>query len=99
MSQKTRTKTYFELISQDEKTVQKESLKLKAQEAGLELNREIFDLTVKIKAQETVLTGLQRRIPYSVGAEYNATKILVELEERLEFAKAVKEDRFSDAGI
>jgi len=34
--------TYLELISKDEKTVQKENLKIKAQEAALSVAREIL---------------------------------------------------------
>lgn len=91
--------TYLQLISQDEKTVQKESLKLKAQEAGLELNRQIFNLTVKISQKEAEIAKLQRQIPYSVAAEYAATVELSQYNEQLEFAKAIKEERFADASI
>jgi hypothetical protein len=91
--------TYFQLISQDDKTVQKESLKLKAQEAGLELNRQIFNLTVKVSQKEAEITKLQRQIPYSVATEYVATAELTNYKEQLEFAKTVKEERFADASI
>lgn len=40
-----REKTYLELISQDEKTILKEDLKLKAQEANLEISREVLNIT------------------------------------------------------
>jgi len=91
--------TYFQLISQDEKTVQKESLKITAQEAALELNREILNLSVKIGRKETEITKLQRQIPYSVVAEYVATAELAFYNEQLEFAKKVKEERFADTQI
>ena len=91
--------TYLQLISQDEKTVQKESLKLKAQEAGLELNRQIFNLTVKVSQKEAEIAKLQRQIPYSVAAEYVATKELEEFKVQLKFAQTVKEERFADASI
>jgi len=91
--------TYFELISQDEKTVQKESLKITAQEAALELNREILNLSVKIGKKETEISKLQRQIPYSVGAEYVSTTELLNYREQLKFAKKVKEERFADASI
>ena len=91
----TQKPTYLELISQDEKAVQKESLKLKAQEAALELNREI----VKISQKQAEIAKLQRCIPYSVAAEYTANFQLSILEDQLDFAKTVKEERFSDASI
>lgn len=91
--------TYLQLISQDEKTVQKESLKLKAQEAGLELNRQIFNLTVKVSQKEAEIAKLQRQIPYSVAAEYVATKELEEFKVQLKFAQTVKEERFADVSI
>lgn len=91
--------TYLQLISQDEKTVQKETLKLTAQEAGLELNRQIFNLTVKISQKEAELAKLQRQIPYSVAAEYAATIEITQYKDQLEFAKVIKEERFADASI
>lgn len=91
--------TYLQLISQDEKTAKVEALKLKAQEAGLALNQEIFNLTVSISKKKAEITQLQKAIPYSVAAEYLATKALAELEERLEFTQTVKSERFGDATI
>lgn len=91
--------SYLDLISKDEKQVQKESLKLKAQEAGLELNREIFNLTVKISAKEAEINKLKRAIPYSVSAEYRAISELETYKAQLEFAKTIKEERFADATI
>ena len=49
--------TYLQLISQDEKTVQAGALKLTAQSAALELNREILDLSVKISAKKADATA------------------------------------------
>lgn len=91
--------TYLQLISQDEKTAKVEALKLKAQEAGLALNQEIFNLTVSISKKKAEIAQLQKAIPYSVAAEYLATKALAELEERLEFTQTVKSERFGDATI
>ena len=91
--------TYLQLISQDEKTAKVEALKLKAQEAGLALNQEIFNLTVSISKKKSEIVQLQKAIPYSVAAEYLATKALAELEERLEFTQTVKSERFGDATI
>jgi|SRR6187402_104150 len=91
--------TYFALISQDEKATKAESLKLKAQESGLALNQEIFNLTVDISKKNTQILALQRIIPYSVADEYRATKELTELEARLAFANTVKTERFSDSQI
>ena len=91
--------TYLQLISQDEKTAKVEALKLKAQEAGLALNQEIFNLTVSISKKKAEIVQLQKAIPYSVAAEYLAIKALAELEERLEFTQTVKSERFGDATI
>jgi len=91
--------TYLQLISQDEKATKVEALKLKAQESGLALNQEIFNLTVDISKKNTEISALQRQIPYSITAEYKATNELAELNKRLEFANAVKAERFSDSQI
>jgi len=91
--------TYLELISQDEKVLARESLVLKAQESGLELNRRIFDISVAISKTKASITALQRQIPYNVAEEFIATKHLAVLEEELAFAKSVKETRFGDATI
>lgn len=94
-----RKPTYLELISKDEKTQKAESLMLKAQEAGLELSRAIFNLNTDIAAAKTRLAATQKAIPYSVAAEYKAVKDLEQLEARLEFAQAIKSERFSDATV
>ena len=91
--------TYLQLISTDEKTVQKENLKIKAQEAALSVAREILSLNAEISLKRGEVEKSQRSIPYSVGAEYRATKELKELKARLEFATAVKDSRFTDATI
>lgn len=91
--------TYLQLISQDEKVAKAEALKLVAQEAGLGLNQEIFNLTVSISKKKAEIVALQKAKPYSIAAEYLATKALAELEERLEFTQTVKAERFTDATI
>ena len=91
--------TYLELISKDEKTVQKENLKIKAQEAALSVAREILSLNAEISLANSEVEKAQRAIPYSVATEYKAVKKLEELTARLEFATGIKDSRFTDATI
>jgi hypothetical protein len=91
--------TYLELISKDEKSVKVEALKLKAQEAGLEVTREIFNIKTRISNKNNELVSAQRAMPYSVAKEYAITKEVAELQAQLEFVQAIKEERFSDAAI
>ena len=91
--------TYLELISKDEKTVQKENLKIKAQEAALNVARDILSLNAEIGLRKSALEAAQRAIPYSVAAEYKLSKELAEFEARLAFANSVKDSRFTDATI
>ena len=91
--------TYLELISKDEKTVQKENLKIKAQEAALSVARDILSLNAEISLANSEVNKAQRAIPYSVAAEYKAVNKLEELTARLEFATAIKDSRFTDATI
>ena len=91
--------TYLELISKDEKEVKIEGLKIKAQEANLEVSRDIMNLKADIAAKSAQLTASQRQIPYSVSAEYRITKELAELQSRLDFATKIKSERFADAQI
>lgn len=91
--------TYLELISKDEKTVQKENLKIKAQEAALSVARDILSLNAEISLANSEVDKAQRAIPYSVAAEYKAVNKLEELTARLEFATAIKDSRFTDATI
>lgn len=91
--------TYLELISQDEKKVQKEGLQIKAQEAVLEVQKEIMSLNSSINKKKQVLAKAQRQIPYNPNSEYLVTKELVELESKLEFLTKLKEERFSDVTI
>ena len=91
--------TYLELISKDEKTVQKENLKIKAQEAALSVARDILSLNAEISLANSEVDKAQRAIPYSVAAEYKAVNKLEELTARLEFATAIKDFRFTDATI
>ena len=94
-----KTPTYLELISKDEKTVQKENLKIKAQEAALSVARDILSLNAEISLANSEVDKAQRAIPYSVAAEYKAVNKLEELTARLEFATAIKDSRFTDATI
>ncbi len=91
--------TYLELISKDEKTVQKENLKIKAQEAALSVARDILSLNAEISLANSEVDKAQRAIPYSVAVEYKAVNKLEELTARLEFATAIKDSRFTDATI
>ena len=91
--------TYLELISKDEKTVQKENLKIKAQEAALSVARDILSLNAEISLANSEVDKAQRAIPYSVATEYKAVNKLEELTARLEFATAIKDSRFTDATI
>lgn len=91
--------TYLELISKDEKTVAKEGLAIKAQEASIEVQREIMNLNSQIAQKKSAVTKAQRQIPYNVKAEYALTVELAKLEEALEFTQAIKEARFSDVSI
>ena len=94
-----KTPTYLELISKDEKTVQKENLKITAQEAALNVSREILSLSSEETALKSAVERAKRAIPYSVAEEYKATKKLEEVQARLTFANEIKETRFSDATI
>ena len=91
--------TYLELISRDEKVVQKENLKITAQEAALVVSKEVLAL----RSEEAVLKGelekVKRSVPYSLSAEWNVSQKLVKVQERLEFANGIKDSRFSDATI
>lgn len=91
--------TYLELISRDEKVVQKENLKITAQEAALVVSKEVLAL----RSEEAVLRGelekVKRSVPYSLSAEWNVAQRLVKVQERLVFANNIKDTRFSDATI
>ena len=91
--------TYLELISRDEKVVQKENLKITAQEAALVVSKEVLAL----RSEEAVLKGelekVKRSVPYSLSAEWNVAQKLVKVQERLVFANDIKDTRFSDATI
>ena len=91
--------TYFEFISQDEKTVKIEALKLKAQEAGLEVTKELFTLNSELAKAKSELALAKKRIPYSVLAEYQITSRIEDLEAKIKFVTAIKTERFSDATI
>lgn len=91
--------TYLELISKDEKTVQKENLKIKAQEAALNVARDILALNTEVSLKRSALESAQRAIPYLVATEYRIAKELAELEARVEFATTIRESRFTDANI
>ena len=95
----TRVPTYLELISKDEKTVQKENLKIVAQEAALNVSREILALSAEETSLKSEVERAKRAIPYSVAVEYKTSKKLEEVQNRLEFANEIKSNRFSDATI
>lgn len=91
--------TYLQLISQDEKQAKTENLKLKAQEAGLEVSRSLFELGSALAKKKTALAFAQKQIPYSVVAEYTLTQDIKEIEAKIEFVTEVKNTRFGDAQI
>lgn len=91
--------TYLELISQDEKAVKREGLAIRAQEASIEVQKEIMNLNSAIAKAKNVLVAAKRQVPYNVNSEYLATNSLTELEAKLKFVKAIKTVRFSDVTI
>lgn len=91
--------TYLQLISKDEKEVKLEGLQIKAQESSIEIQREIMSLNSEIARTRALIAKSQRMIPYSVKAEYTLVQKLVEATKKLEFAKAIKQQRFSDVSI
>jgi len=91
--------TYLQLISKDEKEQKVEGLKIKAQEANLEVSRSIMNLKADIASKTSQLLAVQRQIPYSVSTEYAVTKELTELNAKLAFAEEIKATRFADAQI
>lgn len=96
---KTKTPTYLALISQDEKQAKKESLNIKAQEASIDVQREIMDLNSQIAQKKSAISAAQRQIPYNVKNEYKLTVDLARLQEALEFTQEIKKTRFSDVSI
>ena len=91
--------TYLELISKDEKTVKVEALKIEAQRASIGVQTVVLELNGKISLAKIALSAAQKRVPYSVQAEYDAAQDLERLEAKLEFAKTIKDERFSDVTI
>ena len=95
----TTTPTYLELISRDEKVVQKENLKITAQEAALVVSKEVLALRSEEAVLKSELEKVKRSVPYSLSAEWNVAQKLVKVQERLVFANSIKDTRFSDATI
>lgn len=91
--------TYLELISRDEKVVQKENLKITAQEAALVVSKEVLALRSEEAVLKSELEKVKRSVPYSLSAEWNVAQKLVKVQERLVFANSIKDTRFSDATI
>lgn len=91
--------TYLQLISKDEKKVQKEALAIKAQEASIEVQREIMNLNAQIAQKRQAIAAAQRQIPYDVKSEFKLTSDLARLEEALSFTQAIKGERFTDVSI
>jgi len=91
--------TYLELISQDEKEVKIEGLKIEAQRASIGVQTVVLELNGKISLAKIALSAAQKRVPYSVQAEFDAVQALESLESKLEFAKTIKDERFSDVTI
>ena len=95
----TTTPTYLELISRDEKVVQKENLKITAQEAALVVSKEVLALRSEEAVLKSELEKVKRSVPYSLSAEWNVAQKLVKVQGRLVFANSIKDTRFSDATI
>jgi hypothetical protein len=91
--------TYLELISQDEKAVKIEGLKIEAQRASIGVQTVVLELNGKISLAKIALSAAQKRVPYSVQAEFEAVQSLESLEAKLAFAKTIKDERFSDVTI
>ncbi len=91
--------TYLQLISQDEKTQKTEALQIRAQEASLDVQREIMNLNAQIASKKNDLFGVQRQFPYNVKNEYKVCADIDKLEEALAFAQEIKKVRFSDVSI
>lgn len=91
--------TYLELISKDEKAVKLEGLQIKAQEASIEVSREVMNLNSQIAKKTSQVVAAQRAVPYNVVNEYKLTKELAELGNALEFVNTIKKSRFADITI
>lgn len=91
--------SYLQLISQDEKAVKAEKRVITAQESALELNRAIFTLNSDISKLTRQINTAKRQIPYSVSTEYALAQKLKEAQTKLDFAQAIKAERFADAQI
>lgn len=89
--------TYLKRISQDDKTVKKENLKLTAQEASLEISREILATNSNISKLKIALDKANRQIPFDVNQIYKVTNAITAQEEKLAFITKIKEEDFSDA--
>jgi cell division protein FtsL len=92
-------KTYLELISQDEKSVKIEQLKIEAQRASISVQTDIMELNSAIATKKIELSRLKRCVPYSVRAEYEVSLQITDLEDKLEFCQNIKSERFSDVSI
>lgn len=99
MATATAKPTYLELISQDEKAAKKEGLAIRAQEASIEVQKEIMNLNSSIAKKKNVLAAAKRQVPYNVCAEHGAVVELEALEAKLKFIQAIKEERFADVSI
>jgi hypothetical protein len=91
--------TYLELISQDEKEVKVENLKLIAQRALLRLNEEKLSIKGKIAEKEAEIKYLQKQIPYDYLKELVASTELEVLNKKLTFIEKIIKERFNDATI
>ena len=91
--------TYLELISQDEKTIKVEALRIEAQRASISVQTTIMELNSNISIGTMELAKVQRQVPYSVQAEFEIEQRLELLRKRLAFAQTIKAERFSDVTI
>lgn len=92
-------KTYLELISRDEVETKREDLKIKAQEAALELSKYILVLTQKVNTLKLALERSKSAIPYNVTEEFKFKKALDLIQEELKFVEDIRNTRFTDAQI
>lgn len=89
--------TYLQLISQNEKAQEEANLKIKAQEANLEVSKKIIELTQIAESCRQKLQAAKRAIPYNLDVEFKYAKELANTQTALQYAMDVKAIRFKDA--
>lgn len=93
------TNTYLKRISQDEKSVAKEGLGIRAQEALLEVSKAGMRVKADIATLNRALTKANRQIPYNVKEVFNISQQIEKAEALQAFIKSTKETDFSDVTV